>query len=101
MARMGRKGFNPTKKLSCAETNAGEAGAVGTDLVVGLKEAFREQSLFGGQRMQQCACRAITKQCTTKAANAARLECCIPAAATCRFRARTDKTEIPTTSSFS
>ena len=33
----------------------GEVGVVGTDRIVGLREAFREQSLFVGQGMQQCA----------------------------------------------
>ena len=61
MARMGRNGFN---KKETAETNAGEVGTVGRAVV--LREAFREQSLFGGQEMQQCACSAIAKQCTSK-----------------------------------
>ena len=39
------------------ETNANEVGAVGTDRTLGLREAFREQSPFGGQGMKQCACR--------------------------------------------
>ena len=51
---------------------------------MGLGEAFCGQSLFGEQGMRQCACRAITKQCTLKGANAKRLKCCVPAAATCR-----------------
>ena len=38
------------------ETNANEVGVVGTDRTLGLREAFREQSLFGGQGMKQCAC---------------------------------------------
>ena len=41
-----------------------------------MGEAYREQSLFGGQVMQQCACHAITKQAPLKGANAERLECC-------------------------
>ena len=48
------------------ETNAGEVSVVGTDRIVGLRNAFHEQSLFDGQGMQHCACRAITKQITTK-----------------------------------
>ena len=61
---MGRNGFNPTKKVSSAETNAGEIGVVGTDPIAVLRKVFREQSLSGWQGMQQCTCRAITKQCT-------------------------------------
>ena len=44
------------------ETNADEVRVVGTDRPLGLREAFREQSLFGGQGVKQCACRASVKQ---------------------------------------
>ena len=58
------KGWFPRSALR--ETDANEVGVVGTDRTLGLREAFREQSLFGGQGMKQCACRASAKQCNTK-----------------------------------
>ena len=33
---------------------------------LGLREAFREQFMLGGQGMRQCACRTGAKQCTTQ-----------------------------------
>ena len=59
------KGWFPRSALretNCG--NTGEDGAVGTDRIVGLREAFRQQSLFGGQGMRQCSCRASAKHCT-------------------------------------
>ena len=40
----------------------------GCKLHIGLRDAFREQSVFGGQGMRQCPCRAggNAKQCTTQ-----------------------------------
>ena len=84
------------------ETNAGGVGVVGTDRIVGLREAFCKQSLCGGQETQLCVGRVIAKQCTAeKGANAESLECYVPAAATSRFSARTNKAETPTTASVS
>ena len=34
---------------------------VGTDRTLSLREAFREQSLFGGQGVKQCACRLLSQ----------------------------------------
>ena len=74
---------------------------VGTDHIAGLREVFRELFMFGGWGMQQCACRAVKKSAPLKGAYAERPEYYVPAAATCRLRSRTNKTEIPTTASFS
>ena len=81
---MGRQGFNK-KKLNTAETSASEFGTVGTDRIAGLREALRDQFLFGGLGMQERECHTITKQWTTKRCKCRMLECCVPAAAKCRL----------------
>ena len=61
---------------------------------VGLREAFREQSLFGGQGMQRAHAMRLQSSGPLKGANAEMLECSVPAVAKYRFLARTNKTEI-------
>ena len=53
------------QKKSSALRKLGEAGVIGTDRILGLREAFRLQFLFAGQGIQQYPYH-LTKQLTTK-----------------------------------
>ena len=56
--------FHSNHGLLCA--CSARAWVADANCTLGLREAFREQSIFGRQERRQCACRAGAKQCTTQ-----------------------------------
>ena len=82
-------------KKKTAETNAGEVGVAGTCRIAVLREAFREQSLFGGRRCSSVRAVRLQSSAPLKGASGESLDCCLSAASTYCFRARGQDSKIP------